>query len=310
MYSNISIKAGVINPSAGGDDYLANNIDESVASYIKQVNSLSIIRHINLLLVASQKHRGAALAAMDGDSVFIVKLSALQRSISYYLSSVILINKQSGFLVSEVELVDLKEDWSRLLMKYNEGMTVVDCYSLHSRLIESLVELIWRLATKANLFSRRDLIAEVDGHSSYEDRDHKALVEIAMRLLPEMIENIAKVRGMATHAAVSGSCDVNYQEKFRGLFQCINYQNLELRRLSLSLCKETLASMPSVGRIMLNDHKLQQLKDLVESKIISKSGHLVSGSVVFDFATEVVEIYRLIVIEGVDRIQEYIERRI
>lgn len=280
-----------------------------VEGYLAQLNSLLIIRHLNLLLIAAQKHRGATLASLDGGIDFAAKVPVLQQQIASYLSILERLNIQGGELISPADLAEIHREWEGLVCHLDES-PVIASFELHSHFMDKLIKLIWRLAMRCQLFARKASSEHWQETDDYNERDHRALVQITMKLLPELIETIAKIRGLATHAAVCGVCDKPHQVRFSYLFQQLNSQNEALRKFSMSLKRDTLTGMPVLSQILLNDHKLGQLQHMVTHQIVVIDKIDLQGHVVFDFATDIIDIYHRVINDGVGRMQSYIEKRI
>lgn len=311
MKSNLELKDVSIY-----EEPAAYNLDK----YISQVNTLALIRHLNLLIISGQKHRGASLALIGGDYSFEPKLALLKEQIIRRINVISMLNTQYGQIVDAATLRSIEADW-RLLETSDCGGTIKSCFERHNSFIESLLGLMWRTASSmylANAGSSMAILddslvddrAAVKGHDGVIfNKDHRILLKIIVRLMPELIETIAKLRGVATYAAVIGSCDEENQDRLSYLLQVLKNRKDQLAELSKSLGHTTLSTLPAITELFLHEHKLDQLQRIVRHDVIGSRGEIrVNSQEIFDFATSIVEVYYKAVEAGVDYFQHKIER--
>jgi len=282
-----------------------------VGGYLAQLNILTLVRHLSLLLIEAQKHRGASMAVLEGNEHFSEKVLAVQGSIAHLIELISLLDRQSGGLVAD-EWDMISRDWQELIQHWRED-TVLANFEFHSHFIERIINLIWTLVQQAHYFStpaRATLeqgTKETDPVLCYSERNHYVLVKIALKLMPEMLENIAKLRGLATHACVRGSCDLDAQARFNHLQQMLNLNKETLRRESSQLQHEALRAIPSLPSILLHEHKLVKLQRLINDEIVIADRISIESLDMFDFATEIIAIYSQIIRDAVVAFQKRIE---
>ena len=291
------------------DVYSDENVGRSVEQYVAQVNTLTLIRHLNLLIISGQKHRGAMLALLGGDASFEPKLLELNNQIAKRIDVISVLNSQYFNIISPTDLRALEGDW-RLLEKSDCGGSIESCYELHNAFIESLLGLMWRMVSMIYLNHPSGSMARASSEPSsalFFDKDQQTLLKITVRLMPELIETMAKLRGIATFVAVIGVCEDENQKRLAYLLQVLSNRKDQLADLSKSLGHTTLSALPAFAELFLHEHKLDQLQRVVRQEFMSNSEIKTGSQEIFDFVTSIVEVYYKAVEAGIDYFQHKIE---
>ena len=291
------------------DVYSDENVGSSVEQYVAQVNTLTLIRHLNLLIISGQKHRGAKLALLGGDASFEPKLLELKNQIAKRIDVISVLNSQYFNIISPMDLRALEGDW-RLLEKSDCGGSIESCYELHNAFIESLLGLMWRMVSMIYLNHPSGSMAQASSEPSsalFFDKDQQTLLKITVRLMPELIETMAKLRGIATFVAVIGVCEDENQKRLAYLLQVLSNRKDQLADLSKSLGHTTLSALPAFAELFLHEHKLDQLQRVVRQEFMSNSEIKTGSQEIFDFVTSIVEVYYKAVEAGIDYFQHKIE---
>jgi len=292
----------------------------SVAEYLFQANSLTLIRHLIPLTIAVQQHRGASLALFEGDISFEQQVTSLQDEISVRLKSVELLNVAYGHAMSEKQWQEVNHEWLALVSQWRED-SVITNFEFHCKLIEKIIRITWQLVLDANSFfssrlidSKRSNISFLNSSNegpavtpSFNDIDHHILVQLVLKDVPRAIETIAKIRGLATHATVSKVCDETHQTRLIYLMQTLNYEKEKLRSIPRSLRKETLQGLPTLMETLLHEYKLEQLLKMVNTQVIVPGYLSLESHAVFDLATDIIEVYSAVIDQGVVLIQKNID---
>lgn len=275
----------------------------SVNEYAWRLHTLNLVRHLNPLVIAIQQHRGASLALLEGDESFEPSVSGLRQDIAWRLNTLQLLNQAHGHIISEGEWNDIRTEWQGFLDRWrDEGIT--GNFEFHNRLLDRLIRLIWQVVENANGF----LPTASDPASQTPDsRDHHLVVQLVMRDLLLLIENIAMTRGLAVHTAVIGRCDPDHQAKLNHLLQSIGYQTEQIRTLHRGLQGDTLKKLPTLVATLLHEHKLSQLLQLIKNDVILPEEIGIDGHRIFQAASEIIGIYSEVIGEGLDMIQKNLD---
>jgi hypothetical protein len=293
-------------------DHEIDDSSQLVPHYLQQLNVLTIIRHISILAMEVQKHRGASMAVLEGDSAFEVHVQHEQKIIQRLLEIIQQINYQTGQVINSEEWQTIEQDWQALVQSWRNDSAITN-FEFHSHFIQRLLKLIWGLCESAEYFtasqSRISSVENKVGDASllYSEQNHHMLVQIALKLMPEMLENIAKLRGLATHSSVRGYCDSDTSTRFSGLLQSLNLNKERLRVVYRMLNHDALRAVPALPSIMLHEHRLDQLQQLISQKILVAGKISAKGLDVFDFATEIIEVYSQIISDSVIAFQRRLE---
>ena len=118
-------------------------VTKTVASYLHHLRSITIIRQVIPLIIASQQHRGAHLALMEGDNYFENKETELEEKINNQFASLLLLNKELSYPVLEQNIERLYQEWNTV--RNWSGGPALESFNLHSHFIEQLMRMVWSI---------------------------------------------------------------------------------------------------------------------------------------------------------------------
>ncbi len=148
-----------------------------------------------------QQHRGVSLAVLAGDSVFDIQVRRLSKRISGALKAI-----EDSLPVESDQLN--KERWQRLELAWFtvNGQwrrdTAIHNFEFHTHLISELLGLMREI--------------QVQLHQP-ADATSVSLHQLIILNLPQLLEKIAQLRGLATHSAVLGSCSTEFRVRLEYL---------------------------------------------------------------------------------------------
>ena len=294
-------------------DYTINAIaTKTVAKYLHHLRSITIIRQMIPLIIASQQHRGANLALLEGDASFQDKVAILQDEIDSRFATLQLLNKELSTPVPELEIRQLWQEW--VTVREWSGGSVLENYNLHSHFVEQLMRLVWYIAEKTNHFSFA-LSKDQAGPKKVSQYDEALsgdalLVKFILSETPELIELIARIRGLATHAAVSGVCDSEHNSLLDYLIKQLNQKKEKFRTLSVTLQSYSLHDVPALIDLQIQDVRIVQLVQLIENNILRKNKINIDGHTVFTMATNIINSQTKVVGQGLDFIQNKVHHQL
>ena len=309
------------------DDATVAGLDDRVMmDYLKQLNSLLLIRMLNPLIIACQQHRGASTVLLEGNASFKPKVDALQGEIYKRIHVLKTINREYGYIIPERAVVEIELEWEALVREWSTD-TVITNFDFHCHFIEKLLGFMWDITLKSGYFfapitSVTSASFDLDtsnapfalrksslaNGSQIKKSDHHAVVTIVIRDIPALIETMAKVRGLATHTTVIGRCDRDHQQRLSTLLVELNHQKEKLIKALRPLQHYMLSGMPALVDTLLHEHKLSQLPEMVNQEIIGRSEITLESHHVFNFVTEIIEIYYAVIEQGITLIQRNNER--
>jgi len=292
------------------------NATKAVAKYIYHLRSITIIRQIIPLMIASQLHRGAQLALMEGGKYFEEKVKILQAEIDSRFTTLLLLNKELSTPLQEQQIKLLLQEWDTL-QDWNGG-PVLENFNLHSHFIEQLMRLIWSVSEKSNYFlvklSRDTKSNSHKNHNSNDSisasADDGLLSKFVLQEIPELIELLARIRGLATHSSVIKQCDAEHKTWLEFLLKQLKQKNEKFRVLIRSLQIYALRDLPALIDIEIQDVGIVQLIQFVENNILRDSDIEVNGHNVFMLTTNIINSYNKVVKQGIDFIQNKINQQL
>jgi len=280
--------------------------EKVIAKYLHQLRSITVIRQLISLITVAQQHRGTNLALLEGDESFADNVAALQFEIDNRLRSLQILNKELSTPVSLPVIEALIQEWETV--RDWPGGTALENFNLHSKFIEQLMDLMWQIAEETHRF-----VLEVKGNSTSQPEtlaSDTMLVEFILLETPKFMELLAQLRGLATHACVVGACDSDHGSRLDYLLKQLNLKKERFRALSKLLQKFSLSYVPALIDLQIQDVRIVQLIQLVESKILYRDKIEFDSHLVFSMVTNIIDAHKEVVRQGLDFIQNKIHRQL
>lgn len=287
--------------------------EDYCASYRQRQDALSLIRQLNHMAKAVQRHRGMSMAMLAGSTLFQGDFNVLQRQVERRLASLEVFAAQTGGLLLPRDKENLHNAWHTIRADW-QGDDVIDNFELHSHFIEQLQGMIAGLAralerpvsvvtaAKAGI----ELIAEDDkGYPKMFKQIE--LLNFAARQVPMMVEEVARIRGLATYAAAKGECDYHHDRKLRYAISCARASNEKLRHQAGRLESLLTGAPISLAMIKAYELKLMFLLGTVEMDILSGTTISADSHNLFKLATEIIDVYLKMVEDAMDLIDAWHE---
>lgn len=258
-------------------------------AYRERHSVLTLMRQLNRLVNAIQIHRGVSLAHLAGDGLFTDDVTQVQSQVNQRLR---VLNTSIEFfeaLVPPQEQENIQHSWNTVCHDW-EGDALLENFEYHSFLIEQLLQL------SAGLGRRLDEplggATEVLARSNSDD----PVLDLVCRKVPELIEHLARIRGLATHAAVVGVCDEDHQKKLQYWLQCVERQNRELIQAIDRLEPRIKNHWRSLAELKNYELKLAFFVNTVAKDLVQGAGKKSDARQLFTLGSEIIDAY----VEGVD----------
>jgi len=288
--------------------------------YRRREDALSLINQINQLIKVVQKHRGVSMGLLAGDDSFVDGFDALQNQVSRRLATLECFASAADGLLATREKDNLRLAWITIYEGWQDD-DLSDNFELHTHLIELLQGMLVSLTRGLEKPLSPELMEGLGGDernglgvSPNEGQNYpKHFKQIEMlnfiaRQLPDMIEQIAKVRGLAVYAASLGSVDFYNDRKLRFLLQYARSKSDKLRHQAErihTLLSGELASLQALKDVEL---KLLFLLNTVEQDVLSGMKIETSSQKFFSLATEIIDVYWAVVNDGLAHIRRWHEQ--
>lgn len=283
-------------------------------AFRQRQDALSLIKQLNQMAKAVQRHRGMSMALLAGSDLFAGDFAVLQKQVERRLASLEVFAAQTGGLLGDREKENLHSAWQTISADWQDD-DVIDNFELHSHFIEQLQAMIMSLAKRLErpvsvaIAEANNLDLPQEESTSYPKMFKQIeLLHFATRQAPEMVEQVARIRGLATYAAAKGECDYHHDRKLRYVISCARASNEKLRHQAERLESILEGKLPSLSLIKTYELKLMFLLNTVEMDILSGTTISTNSHQLFKLATEIIDIYLKVVDEAMDLITRWHEQ--
>ncbi|MBC6906629.1 lytic murein transglycosylase [Saccharophagus sp. K07] len=287
------------------------DFEDFCAAYRQRRDALSLIKQLNQMIKAVQRHRGMSMALLAGSSHFQGDFDILQCQVERRLASLEVFAAQTNGLLSHRDKVNLHNAWSTIRADW-QGDDVIDNFELHSHFIDQLQIMISGLAK----FLEKPVSVIVAEKANLELPDEDAtaypkmfkqieLLNFAARQVTTMAEQIGRIRALATYAAAKGICDDHHNRKLRYAISTARAANEKLRHQAERLEYVLAGALPSLTMIKTYELKLMFLFNIVEADVLSGAAINTTSHNLFKLATEIIDVYLKVVDESMDLISRW-----
>lgn len=276
-----------------------------------RLETLMLVKQVIQMVKAVQRHRGMSMGILGGNEHFREDLLKLQKQTSERLSLFKAFALRGEQLVAARDLDNLFSAWRTISQDWEQDR-VIDNYELHCHLIEQQLNLIAQLAKNleqpfsAVLATYSEPLVVHNNGAVYPNRFKQLeVLHYTTRLMPNVAEQIGRIRALATYIAALGHCDPDYASKLTYVVQCTKVNNEKLRhqakRMEAFLEKES----PLLSQLKSYEIKLSFLLNMVEQEILIEGPIQVDSSRLFDVATDIIDMYLSTVDEGVNLLETW-----
>src|SRR5690606_36613154 len=132
------------------------------------------------------------------------------------------------------------------------------------------------------------------------------MLHFSTRLMPEVAEQIGRIRALATYVSASHVCDQDFRTKLSYLIQCTRVNNEKLRHHIKRVENKPDSELLLLGQLKSYEVKLAFLLSMVENDVLGDKIQADSRRI-FDLATDIIDLYLRAVIEGTQILQKWLE---
>lgn len=288
--------------------------------YLHRENLLLMLNQLNQLIKCVQKHRGISMSMLAGAD-FAADFVVLQRQLENRLSTIEAFSRKMPGIFTDKDKENLKRAWVTVRQDW-QGDNLSDNFELHSHFVEQLLamvsglsknlepSLLENLGDKPSEHFSRNRVGEVQSSSGIESAPHDKpfsasrlfkqveILRFVGKKLPELIESIAKVRGLASYAAVLGSSSGLDNRKLRFLVSATRAMSLKVIAQSERLKESLSPDMPSLNVFKTIELKHLCLLNIIEEDVLSGNTIVADAHQLFDLATDIIDVYWSVIGEG------------
>lgn len=284
--------------------------------YRQRQDALNLIKQLIQMIKAVQRHRGMSMALLGGNTLFREEFDRLQLQLERRLMSLQTFAAHTNPLLSERDQENLHSAWVTISRDWQQD-SVIDNYELHCHLIEQLLGMLATLAKQleqpvsALVNNHADVpLVNVDG-TNYPNRfRHLEVLHFSTRLMPSVVEQIGRIRALATYAAAIGHCDSHHDGKLRYVIQCTRVNNEKLRHQAKRLEGILEGDIGLLGQLKSYEIKLMFLLTMVETDVLHGGKITTDSNRLFSVATDIIDVYLHVIEDGIQLITRWHEEDI
>lgn len=289
--------------------------DRFSRGYLHRENVLLMVSQLNQLIKCVQKHRGISMSMLAGGE-FVEEFEILQRQLENRLSTIEAFAKKMDGVFTFKDKENLKRAWITIRQDW-QGDNLNDNFELHSHFIEQLLTIVFGLSQKLEpslidgLANNEEGILTRDGAlndsviANYEIPFSAArrfkqveILRFVGKKLPELIEGLAKVRGLASYASVVGSSCSLDDRKLRYLVSSCRDMSLRVIAQAERLEESLSAEISTLKVFKTVELKHICLLNIIEQDVLSGRAIVADAHQLFNLATEIIDAYWSVIDDG------------
>jgi methyl-accepting chemotaxis protein len=272
----ILIFAVIMIPMVVLSSIVINTINEEIAFLGNERIGLSYIKVVRKPIEHMQQHRGMTAAYLNGAAEFKARIMAKRQDVDKYLAELVKVDQELGKRMKTGNMVSqVQEQWNAI--KANSmNMKAGEAIKAHSKMIGDLLSLMSTVADSSEITLDPKLDSYYMG---------SALVSG----LPNMIENMGQARAVGSGVAANGSFTPKTYTRLSVLVNNIN-QHFGVLRAGMDAAFDTNHEVAQElkGGVDANNHAVEEMRNLLQDKLLGAETITVSGDEVFNAATKAI----------------------
>lgn len=290
------------------DDIQATLYQNYYREFRRRQDALNLIRQLNHTIKGVQRHRGLSMGLLGGNDSFREDFQQLQTELEKRTLLLQAMAQPGDKLLSEAEQESLKNAWVTISRNWQED-SVIDNYELHCHLIEQSLAMMAGLAKELER-PIQDVLDQPGRQSAACNRSpgrfkHLEVLHFTCRLLPSVVEQIGRIRALATYAAAAGFIDSHHNSKLSYVIQCTRVNNEKLRHQIKRLESILDHDIGLLSQLKSYELKLMFLLNMVETDILHEGAVNADSSRIYNLATDIIDVYLSIVDSGIELISHW-----
>ena len=283
-----------LEPGSNGADA---QIEASPAVRLYQSHTLRLARHdllVTILILSRfiQRHRGATLALLGGDKSFRSQILTLQHQINSQIDFMECQNRAAQESISHGDWSQLTLGWLTIIKDW-ENDAIHHSFEFHSHLLELIVR-VTRQLSESCLYQLpfspmpEALQARVDKSflQPMQNLNQTCVVE-----LYELVEYLARIRGMGTHMAATGHGDTDFDARVSFWLQEFRYRKDRFDQSLQVLPSSYLPFLPALRALPNLNMKLNYFINLLGHEMSAQRSIKVPSHKLFLMGTEIIDGY-------------------
>jgi hypothetical protein len=280
----------------------AKKFERIYENYFQRLDALSLVQQLVQILKAVQRHRGVSMGALGGNPSFQQEICRQQLQLERHFQMLDVFSRRPGKLINSLQQENLLSAWATISQDWQDDSVILN-YELHCHLVEQLLSMISSLGKQLEtpLYAENDVSSPPSQRFSYLEMLH-----FSTRLMPEVAEQIGRIRALATYVSASHLCGQDFHTKLGYLIQCTRVNNEKLRHHIKLVENKPNAELLLLGQLKSYEVKLAFLLSMVENDILGDKVQADSRRI-FDLTTDIIDLYLRAVIQGTQLLQNWLD---
>lgn len=264
---------------------------EDAKAFINKIQCITSVKLICQLTQAVQQHRGATLGYLSGEDAFLSIAERQSQMIDKLFASYLLHNGFSADLPGPVEVSNSLDSWQVIKFDWQSD-ELLHNFEFHSHLVDNLKKII-RGHMRDTLMPDRHTMAP----------GYELLLETVFITLPNTIEELAKLRGLSTNAAVVQACGSDSHTRLSFLLKDIPRLLLALEQALENIIEdypEFDVIRPGRGQ----QRRLNALLKKINTNILNSRKIQEDSTQLFRAATDIIDAFWLSMEMAIQRMEQ------
>jgi hypothetical protein len=257
-----------------------------------RIAQLDLLVTILVLSRFIQRHRGATLAMLGGDKSFRQQVVTLQQQIGTQLEFLECQNVTAGLAIGDNDWKQLTLGWLTIIKDW-ENDAIHHSFEFHSHLLELILRVARQLSE--SILYQPPL---QDMPEALRNRVEKSFLEPLRNLnqtcvieLYELVEYLARIRGMGTHMAAVGHADNDFDARVAFWLQEFRYRKDRFDQNLQVLPSAYLPFLPALRALPNLNMKLNYFINLLGHEMTAQRSIKIPSHKLFLMGTEIIDGY-------------------
>ena len=257
-----------------------------------RIAQLDLLVTILVLSRFIQRHRGATLAMLGGDKSFRPQVITLQQQINTQLEFLECQNRAANISIGDNDWKQLTLGWHTIIKDW-ENDAIHHSFEFHSHLLELILRVARQLSE--SILYQPPL---QDMPEALRNRVEKSYLQPLQNLnqtcvieLYELVEYLARIRGMGTHMAAVGHSDSDFDARVAFWLQEFRYRKDRFDQNLQVLPSAYLPFLPALRALPNLNMKLNYFINLLGHEMTAQRSIKIPSHKLFLMGTEIIDGY-------------------